>query len=555
MENNPAKKIPPPNQDLTARLRKATDTLHTFSQESLKRQKQSGLSKTVALMKGLLDRALGRKQKQQRDEVLHAVEVINSQRLAIRSLDHESIQSITKAVDAYNACHEIFPTTDKTKSLPKIAIPKRLRPVERHFPAQRLYKVATPALKNNKIHSGLSTQTSELFHMKVISLLERYGIASNPEARLTVKNSPISISLNIEDHLCTLTQTFQLFPWQTITIQGTSKVDPITQAIRHLLPDSFSLSLITLQTAFPHPLQRAGWSLADQLLPEVPQRPYLIPQIATLFDLKRQLQESLLSNEKSIISAKNLFKYRRQAFKENSKELLTLHRKQAQAVIAAALGQRLNDQQDLQKAFEAFFLAAENDIDPYGFLGETYDLLRDIWITRPYNFVIEEIARIKMECDGEMDDIFNDTVNLFEKAYDSSRLEIAEKIASCADNKLEAQWIWIQHYGALIGSASRNIMMQHLSEDLGFAPPELTLFETQLQTSAYRQLIDFVDEMQEDERGEINSAKMYLMMKDQIESDTRTFEDKAPTGIALDLAAYFNRSIGLNPHVYRRENT
>jgi hypothetical protein len=520
----------PPTDDLPTRLRKATDTLRNFSLETKKLQKQSGLKKTVGMIKGLLDRALGRHKSNHHEEVLEAVEVINSQRFAIGSLDNETHLSITKAVDAYNVCREL--SDDEALSLPKIAIPNRVRPVERHFGAQRQYKVTTSTIKMPKAQEQLPKQTSELFHMKVISLLERYGISTNPEARQTVKSSPISLSLNVDEHLCTLTQTFQLFPWQTITVQGSSKVDPITQAIRHFLPDSFSLSLVTLQTAFPHPMQRAGWSLAEHLLPETPQRPDRIPELSALYDRKQEAQELLLTDAKTLETTKALFKNRCRAFKEHATELLELHQELAQSMIAAAATED-EPLAHVATACEEFFTVARAEKDPYDFISSTNEILRDLWITKPWHAIVEEIA--KSHLTGEDDEeILSETQKLLDTAYDAARTEIAEKVVKSP----EARWKWIEVFGNILGTASRNILLQNLSEDLEFLPLALSTFETQLQTSAYNHLSDFLNEVSNPDEIARDPSQTYLLMKLQIISDIALFRTNTRSRISIDLENY-----------------
>lgn len=480
---------------VSSRLKKATETLHTFSKEAKKRQSQSGLAKMMSVF---LDKALGRKEKRKHQEVLHAVEVINSERIALRSSVDDAL---LKAIEAYNEC------VPQTEALPKIAIPKKVLPVERHYPAKRIYQVTSSMLKPQK-DLGLSKQTSEMFHMKVISLLERYGIASNPEARQAVKSAPISVALNNEGQLCALTQTIRLFPWQTITVEGASALDPITNTIRHLLPDSFSLSLVTLQTAFPHPMQRAGWSLSDQLLHESPQRPDLLPITGPIVEAKKKLQKQLQDDEGIMDTAKTIFKKKRLIFNKHAKEFVELHQTLAKTMVGS-------------NKCEEFFRIAQIDNDPYGFIGETYDLVRETWMTRPYHYVLDNIANSEIK-------------DLFHTAYKYAKATIQEKLKEAADEKTKAQWSWIKAFGMVLRPAIQKIMLQHLSEDFTFAPPHLTAFEKQLQASAYRHLIDFLKEM---ESGTIN----YDTMKQHLLDDIAVFQHPQESPISQELTNYFQQ--------------
>ncbi len=512
---------------MSDRLSSAAARLEAFAQHAIKKQKGSTLSKTVHLMRKLLNRVLRRSSEKAKTELLKAIETINTHRIDIRSLQLPLANSIRSSIDTYNQSLKHTKMMGRAVPLPAIHLPRIVMPIVRYFPgAQAPHQATTPMISQAAFNTRLPEQTADLFRMKVLSLLNRYEIATNPQARFAVKKTPIATLAHASDRFCLLTQTVKLFPWETVTIQGTSELDPSTQTINRLLPETFSVSLVTEQTAYPHPCQRVGWTLAEQLISEAPQRLDLLDAHAALFITRKEMLEQLVSGKTVTQVAKHLFRIKQRVFQNDLSDFIALHEQLAQTVIAASGSSAISH----VNRCKAFFVQVKQDPSAFEFLGETSHQIRELWMARPYHSVVDApLSEVQRHHRPSIE-------ALFQAAQIQVEVEIMQRIEEASSDALRMQWEWILHYGALIGKASISIMLQHLSEDFGFEPPPLTLFQTQLQTIAFNHLADYLAELN---HPEFDEAKQVAIMKAQMAIDRSCFQTNSPSPLSQDLAAYF----------------
>ena len=108
-----------------------------------------------------------------------------------------------------------------------------------------------------------------------------------------------------------------------------------------------------------------------------------------------------------------------------------------------------------------------------------------------------------------------------------------EALSQVSNEKIKLKYI--QLYGPILGSASKNIILQYLSEDLIFSPPILTSFESKIQTGAYTHLENFLSELDLLPRDLFNHMQQHLI------DDITLFNSGHPTIISEEIALYFKK--------------
>lgn len=555
------------SKESTAKLREALCKLESYSLEAT--ESISSVSKTISLMRAIFASPFDSHQKKHRhqrhppnkNEVLIAVELINRNRLLIEKLkegtpaEKELAEQVTKTINAYNeSCDKRIQgymsnrqrlTNFFSKSkpdqqiLPKIALPKKVS-VQRHYPENVLPKPIQKLDSKTALSVPLSKQSAELFHMKAIALLERYGIASNPEARDFVRTSPIHTTCEEGKSICTLSQTLSLFPGQTIVVMGNSALDPKTQAIRQFLPETFCLSLESTQTGFPHPIQRAGWTLASQLLPDFPQRLDLLNETAELFKRRHQTVTELVQQGDLLKHAKYLLALKKICFDSHAKELLDLHKTFTKNLLNAAGAETA-----AYEASERFYLLLSKHPSPFSLLADTSQLLIERFMVKPHQSLLNAIIKGKSTNLGSnhAELRYKAAKILLNQAVDLAKQEMNQQTDEAKLVDEHIKFDFIKNVGSLLGDAAKQIFLQYLSEDLVYLPPKLTPFEDRIQAMAYGHLKDFLDELSTPLTGDstVDQELVYALLKRQISSDIALFNDNASSTIPQELTNYFQK--------------
>lgn len=556
----------PFSADSTAKLNEAINKLEDYSLQQIKSAEESSVSKTIKLVRSILIRPFDtrpKKHKHQRippdkHEVMTAIEFINRNRLFIEKLkqgtpdEQELAEKYTKAINNYNEnCDKRiqgcirnkgrianFFSKDKRKEpdLPRIAMLKRTS--QRGYPENPACKVLQKLYSNSETKIPVSRQLSEMFQMKAIILLENSGIVSRQEARTFVKNSPIYTNLEKSGTMCTHTQALSIFPG--LVIKGNSSLDPKTQLIDKLLPESFTLSLGELtQTSFPHPSQRAGWTLSSHLIPDAPQRTDLLGNAAKLFQQRNQSIASLQQRD-LLKHAKNLFSLKKKAFEEHSQEMIEMHETLATAILKAA-----GADQDSFQTVGRFYNFLRTHAHPYDVINETSQAIREHFMTKPHQTLLDAIIKGKSTDLGK--DVpelrYNAAKAILDQAVDSAQNDYhpSHHDVENLDERIKSAYIGCM--GTLLGKASKSIFLQYLSEDLIFSPPTLSPFEKQVQNAAYLHLKDFLDELSMPLGADStkNIEMMYQLLKKQLWTDIDVFNSKNTPTIPKELAHYFQQ--------------
>lgn len=544
-------------QILSAKLQDAMCRLEAYSKKACEKQSASPLRKTISLFKSLIF-----DKKREQIEILQAIDIISRERLFIQKLkegtqaERNLADALTKTIETYNNSHDCYQENQHNQlpsfflkfehppscHLPKIDLPQE-KSLKFHYPgiscqinsnlekSIRLKHKAAPFIKSSSTIQ-LSKQIAELFQMKALALLERYGIATNFEARNLVKNSPIITTIESETSTCTLTQQLLLFPGQTIVVMGSSELNLKTQTIHRLFPETFYISLESAQTGFPHPSQRSGWALANQLLPESPQRPDLLCILSQFFERKKSVTMALLPHSRLLDKAKHLLKLKKCLFETHKNELIELHREFALTLLQTAPSSQKRS--DSLTSIIQFYDSLYHLSNPFDLLSDAHLKMRDLFICRPHKALLEAIT---------------ETSQPFQQKHQGMSYEIAKNILQNAFN-LEAvstpsycsiTWNYIACLGCLLGTSTNQIILQYLSEDLLYAPPILNSFEQKIQSAAYKQAEDFINElhMELSPDKQTNLQWMYQKLKTNILNDIAILNAEEHPPISVELAHYF----------------
>lgn len=432
-------------------------------------------------------------------------------------------------INKYNDQHQ------EHRGLPKIDL---LRPwtVKRCYysdPEQETKQGAVCVISTIKqaAVAALLPKSVDLFRMKGLTLLKHVGIDSNPEVRATVMHSPIVITGH-EGARCMLQQRLNLFPGQTVVVTGEAAFDVKTKAIGLPDPKSFFIFLESTQTGFPHPVQRSGWALGSQLLPEYPQRIDLLQQTSRFFDMKRELAAGLLSEGQLIKKAKNVLKLKQQTFQAHKQELVALHRLLAQAIIEAS--PHADRPENAFLVIERYYDLLMRCPKAFDCLSDTYQEICHWSIAQPHQVLLKAIIQGKSTDlgSGNAVDRACAAQKILYQAFEQACQEVTNNKAIEADPDRRIALDYIDCMGSVIGAAAKPIILQYLSEDLVFYPPRLTLFQQKIQAAAYQQVKDFF--------AELSAAKIdYKIIHQQLEQDIDLFRHGRDLTVARELSSYF----------------
>lgn len=492
----------------------------------------------VSRVKSLVRTFLG--QEERDEEVKRVIDIISRFRFHIHvwakgNLEEQKFAHL--CTDVINRYNEYNDQHNKGRGWPKIDL---LRPwtVKRYYysdPKQEGYVSAISPIQQAAAMALMPKTVNDLFRMKGLALLEQFHIASNPEARATVIQSPI-MAIEHDETKCTLQQRLHLFPGQTVVVTGKAAFDGKTNTVGLPDPKTFFVFLESTQTGFPHPIQRSGWALASQLLPEYPQRIDLLELTVPVFDAKRKIATDLLSDHEFIRKAKRLAQLKQQVFHRHRQELLMRHRDLAYVLVAASPQANLPD--GIEGVIEGFYNFVKNEPNPFDVLVKVSEEINQQFVMQPHQVALKAIVH------GKSTDLGSDHAvdracamqKILSQAFENAIHDVWQKKSMAHSEEQKKTLDYISCLGAIIASAAKSIILQYLSEDLIFYPPKLTLFQQKIQEAAYRQVRDFFDELS---LSHLSETVVYQNCINQYQQDLAIFQQGKNLMLAHELASYF----------------
>lgn len=400
-------------------------------------------------------------------------------------------------------------------------------------------KVAS-IIEHNPLSHPISDREVDAFRMKAISLIQNQKnlFPSIADALNSVRESPIFTTISSDatpgsvpaSSVICLQQTISPFPGETIILRGAFKRNPSALSPSTPIPESFELSMQSVQTGFPDPSLYTGWTLADALIPPLPHRPEQLNILPQILKKRVEITTALIEKGPSLSRAKELLKLKREAAHENKGIFLSLHKKLCLAIISAAPGHLVSE--DLGNFVLNFFTWLEKQAHPFDQLTQIYCELNYSFITKPFQTLqrtwIEQTDRNLFSDNPARS--YSSALEILQKTWEEAKISLVKQ----KDYPKEVENFLIP-MGRIFGVTSHNIILQYTSEMMEFSPPELSEFERKLQIAAFKQQQTFLEELEGD-----NPKNPFGQMEESLQENIVLFNSKGnPHPIVTELERYY----------------
>lgn len=425
-----------------------------------------------------------------------------------------------------------------------------------------MHKIASFLQMHGMLVCMPTTMEIDFFHMKSITLakssrlpetLSRYlmqWMRKIPIESVMTKNEEESAE-GRSTSVIHLKQTLTPFPGEEITIEGKFRRDPLSSVPSIPIHESFHVTTKATQTGFPHPSQHDGWAMTKDLLAENPNRIDLIPQAHALIEEMSSISQELLPQGSLNEKAKHLLLLKKEAFADHLEEFLELHHFLNFSMIEASHYPFILEgiEIDASGTLDRFFEILSHHSTPYETLSRCYQQVNALFIEGPY----EELKREWIDVanpslwEGTPKERFQNASNIF-RLHQENTCQLLIQELNKAENEMEKATIaWIIVIGGILGQAGRNILLQHLSEKIGYAPPLLNNFERIIQRCTYRHLLAFLKELNHAQTSEPKIGEVYATLLDHLQHEISLFQgekEEAPHDesqkIVEELEIYYN---------------
>jgi hypothetical protein len=200
----------------------------------------------------------------------------------------------------------------------------------------------------------LTQHDEDIIKMKAITLMGLRGLRVKSISEIQPSSIQTELLSSSEEVLSRLsvTQTFTPYPGVLMKLRGI--IEKGAQKHSRPISESFTLSAEAVDL-FPNPLQYTGWALPANLLPSNAKQ---LPEFAQLFLRKTELEQKLSADELFLAKARERLEFKKNAWKTNLKEFLSLHHQLSAAILNAA------GTLDFEKILSAYFNFLEQSPDP-----------------------------------------------------------------------------------------------------------------------------------------------------------------------------------------------
>ena len=178
------------------------------------------------------------------------------------------------------------------------------------------------------------------------------------------------------------------------------------------------------------------------------------------------------------------------------------------------------DELVFHKAINHFFERLSEEKNPFDALCQASEELNRVFIEAPFEKIEEK--RLK----GSLEDLFT--------AYQAQR-EVQESLwieAPIEESPFNlAKRDYLLQMGRLLGDAAALLLQLQLSEKIKVKPPSLSDFELRIQACAFKHLVDFLDEIEEDDLPDKEVLKQRMLSEISSEIElfaVPSFEDIDP---------------------------
>jgi hypothetical protein len=338
-----------------------------------------------------------------------------------------------------------------------------------------------------------------------------------------IKQTPIEIDEVSLAPFIKMCQSITIMPGSTLVLTAIFE-KPSSEARLMSIPILKELYFKheSTQTGYPYPSQYAACALCDLFIDANPLRSEKVPIFSQIEQRKKKLAQDLLFDTACRAKAKHLYRLNKQSINANIQAFIRAHRNLMQALMQAAARPVLNAVLD-----DFYEYVASN---PYSF-----DTLSGIQQQILEMAIIYPAKRLQEQWLNGYPPLREGT--------DVSKLKVAGQIlkrerkeALAALELMPPLKSFISIMADILGQAGQAVTLQYMSEKIGFAPVKLSRFEQSIQMYAFKQLLSFLDEMQE---GAIEPTWQSIEKKMQDDCTFFTLEDNLAANVSQELKIYF----------------
>lgn len=567
-------------KNVTQDISLAISKLEVFS-KNLLLESENPLQRTIYLAKRFIGSALFQKirnrEKEQQGliqaEVLDAIHILQKNLLFIEKLkngtptEKQLAESAIKVVERYNQI--VISSKRKETSI----FHRLLKKFDAHFgfheehydldpfihlplKATAEYSSSTSKKIHTKINSLANSQIQEsesilqteadAFRLKAISLLKTDKNYCTKDEFQSIKSTPIHATVDSSDlKKIRMQQVVSEFPGETIFFVG--EFQRHKEILQKSIPISTSFEMHTnaTQTGFPHPIQYTGWALADCMIPIHPLKLHLLTTFKSIYTLKLQIATDLLPKGALNQKAKSILKAKKDAFYKNLKELLSLHHLLNQTLFKSA-SENLHSEISFEP-IDRFFKEIKNHSSPFEYIVESEEFFIDHLISKPFEKLKEEFLEAKtIDFESKsQNERYLITSNLLIQEREKIQSELQKlKEQNSTNPFLILKMDYVLTKSAILASASDEILLQHLSEMIGYKPKSLSPFAKKVQEALYKQLILFQKELTSNEEFIYDESYLKKLLIDDIDifNNSSSNPSNAENKIVDELELYFSNA-------------
>lgn len=417
-----------------------------------------------------------------------------------------------------------------------------------NHPAQKTFKEISQGLQvgaEAKTCSAISPTPKKMdqvmldaFRMKGIRKIQHHWESQQSIAEIMtlVQKTPISVHEESDSGLISMRQILEIIPGSILILTGAFKKQSVNSKLMSFpILEDFHLSLQFTQTGFPYPSQHTAWALSDSLVDARPMRSEHAPLFSAVEVKKKKIAQDLLYDPVQMTRAKQIHMTAKKCGDTDPSTLLHLHRGLHESLIKES-GRAVDI--DTGTILDNFYSFVETALSCFDILAQVQQKIVDLFFDFPFRKIQEEWL--------------NGNPQLREGSY-PDKLRVAadilneERTKALRNLELEENPVnkFIHLMGQVLGLAGQSIILQFMSEKIGFAPPMLSDFEQKMQTCAFQHLLTFMDQLElgvKDQTEEEAQQQFEANIKKDMEIFSSTSIDAF--GLAADLTqeleVYFN---------------
>lgn len=496
--------------DSTVELEQAIDQLNHFAQENL--QSTAPLSKTILLFSHFINK----KKISEPQQIIKAISVVQQHYPLILKDPSKQVlvKSILTTVKNFNTYIEkqkqVAPLWTEWITSFFHSKPPQFSPIELprneafefdkikkiQFNQRLITKLRELDQTSQKIIAGTLEPTSEnikdAFRLKAVQKVEKL-FPTSAIARYSVKFTPIKTKL--EDSTMHLSQVLTTaFPGEVIEVKSSLKINP--QQERFIVPKDFTIDIQYHPQSCPHPAQRHGRALPEELI----DLQNLVPNAPLNLNIQNKKNEILtfLLNPSVHEKAKVLLELKKTIFDDHKMEFLCDHQKLSEAIFGSA-----------EPIISLFFDMMRSSDLGYEYFAEVHHLINK-------NFICFPLGQLNLR--SQLEHTPGQLAQNFSKILDEIQCKFEEWQGQ---TEIEQQTIrYMQAMGSHLGRLVYNL---YLNQDNVKNPNSCKIHR-----QALTEFEDFYSEilfLVEDEYLWKDSSRLYLEMKDQIHRDILFFTE------------------------------